>query len=91
MEHSEWAAPIVPVVKEDGSLRICSDYTLTVNKASSDDQYPMPNVEDLFATLAGGHQFTKLDWKQAFAQIPLSEDSRKYTTINTPLVLFQYT
>ena len=68
MEHSEQAALIMPVVKEDSSLCICGDYQLTVNKASSDDQYPMPNVEDLFATLAGGHQFTKLDLKQAFGR-----------------------
>ena len=32
VEHSEWAAPIVPVVKEDGSLRICGDYKLAVNR-----------------------------------------------------------
>ena len=40
--HSQWAAPIVPVVKEDGSVRICGDYKVTVNPAAKCDNYPVP-------------------------------------------------
>ena len=29
---SEWAAPIVRVVKRDSSIRVCGDYKLTINK-----------------------------------------------------------
>lgn len=29
--HSEWAAPIVPILKGDRSIGICSDYKVTVN------------------------------------------------------------
>ena len=28
VEFSEWAAPIVPVVKRDGTIRVCGDYTI---------------------------------------------------------------
>ena len=38
----ESAAPIVPVVKRDGSIRVCGDYKLTANKAAIVDSYPMP-------------------------------------------------
>ena len=29
--YSEWAAPIVPILKGDGSIGICGDYKVTVN------------------------------------------------------------
>ena len=43
------------------------------------------------ALLAGGHKFSKLDLSQAYQQILLDENSRKFVTINTHLGLFQYT
>ena len=89
---SEWAAPIVPVLKRDKkSVRICGDFKLTVNKAARLDRYPIPKVEDLFAELAGGQAFTKRDLSQAYEQIRLSEESKKYVVINTSKGLFRYT
>ena len=32
VEHSEWASPTVPIVKPNGDLRICGDYSVTINK-----------------------------------------------------------
>lgn len=55
------------------------------------DTYPIPKVEDLFAKLAGGKTFTKLDLSQAYQQLPLDEDSRQYVVINTHKGLFRYT
>ena len=50
VQFSEWAAPIVPVMKKDGSVRICGDYKVTVNRASKLDVLPLPRNEDLFAS-----------------------------------------
>ena len=32
VQFSEWAAPIVPIMKPDNSIRICGDYKTTVNQ-----------------------------------------------------------
>ncbi|VDH91520.1 Hypothetical predicted protein [Mytilus galloprovincialis] len=90
VEFSDWAAPIVPVVKENGSIRICGDYKVTVNAVSKLDNYPIPKTEDLYATLGGGQEYTKLDLNQAYQQIELDEDSKRYVTINTHKGLFRY-
>ena len=90
VQHSQWAAPIVPVVKADGSIRICGDYKLTVNTASKVDSYPIPNPEDLFATLAGGKYFSTLDLSHAYLQILMDDASKPYLTVNTHRGLFTY-
>ena len=88
--HSDWAAPIVPVVKTSGKLRLCGDYKLTINKAIQLDRYPLPQVDDIFANLAGGKYFSKLDLSQAYHQIALDDLSIPLTTVNTHCGLFQY-
>ena len=87
---SDWAAPIVPVLKGDGSIRICGDYKLTVNSEATPDVYPLPRVEDLFSSLSSGTLFSKLDLSHAYLQLQLDDSSKKYTTINTSRGLFQY-
>ena len=81
---------MVPVVKQDGSIRICGDYKLTVNQVADTDTYPLPKREDLFALLSGGKTFSKFDLLHAYQQVPLDEDAKEYTTINTHKGLYHY-
>ena len=90
VQFSRWAASIVPVVNPDGSVRICGDFKVTINQVSQVESYPLPRVEELFATLSGGKQFSKLDLAQAYLQLPFAEDSKEFVTINTSKGLFQY-
>ena len=90
VRFSEWAAPIVPVTKRDGSVRICGDYKVTVNQATLPHSYPLPCIDDLFAALSGGRVFSKLDLAHAYQQISLDDESKKLVVINTQKGLFQY-
>ena len=90
VQHSQWAAPIVPIPKSDGTVRICGDFKTTINQASVTETYPLPRVDDLFADLSGGRLFTKLDMSNAYLQLPLSDESKQYVTINTHKGLFQF-
>ena len=91
VEISEWAAPVVPIMKQDESIRLCGDYKVTVNKVADTDTYPIPRIGDLYAKLSGGTLFTRLDMRHAYEQLALDPDSRKYVTINTHRGLFTYT
>ena len=92
VELAEWAAPIISVLKPDKiNVRICGDFKQTVNPVSTLDKYPIPKVEDLFSTLAGGKIFSKIDLSQAYQQLPLADKSKKYVVINTHKGLFRYT
>lgn len=91
VQNADWVAPIVPVWKADKeSIRICGDFKVTVNQASKLDRYPIHKIEDLFVELAGGKTFSKLDMSQAYQQIPLDQEFKKYVCIITHRGLFQY-
>ena len=64
---------------------------MTINLASKLDNYPIPKENDLFTKLVGGQKFTKLDLSQAYQQMRLSDESKKYLTVNTTKGLFQPT
>ncbi|XP_064468560.1 uncharacterized protein K02A2.6-like [Ornithodoros turicata] len=86
---SEFATPIVPVIEKDGSLRICGDYKTTVNPMLDIDHYPLPKIEELLSSLAGGQKFSKIDLSRAYQQIEMCDESKKYLTLNTHKGLFE--
>lgn len=90
VEQSEWATPLVIVPKTNGKIRVCGDFKVTVNQCVETKSYPLPTTEDIFAHLAGGRVFTKLDLSQAYLQLPVDEDSKDLLVINTPKGLFRY-
>lgn len=67
VNNSGWGTPIVPVIKPTEDIRICGDYSVTINKILVDFKYPLPRIDEIFASLQGGQHFTKLDLSNAYS------------------------
>ncbi|XP_040164705.1 uncharacterized protein K02A2.6-like [Anopheles arabiensis] len=90
VDYSDWAAPIVVVRKQNGSVRICGDYSTGLNAALQSYEYPLPLPEDIFAKLAQCKYFSKIDLTDAFLQVKIKEEYRPLLTINTHRGLYHY-
>ena len=87
---TEWVNAMVVEHKANGKLRICLDPT-NLNKAIRREHYPSPHLDDLTHRLAGSDTYTKLDAKDGYWNVKLSEKSSYLTTFNTPWGRFRYT
>ena len=81
---------MVPVLKQSGDVRLCGDFKIILNPVLQAEQYTLPRVEDIFANLGSGQKFSKIDLRQAYLQLPLNEESRPLTVINTHKGLYAY-
>lgn len=90
VRHSMWATPVIIREKASGELRTCLNCKATINKFIVTDHYPLPRIDDIFATLAGCRFFCKLDMTGAYKQLKVSEKSQHLLTINTHMGLMRY-
>uniref|UniRef100_A0A2H1X000 RNA-directed DNA polymerase n=1 Tax=Spodoptera frugiperda TaxID=7108 RepID=A0A2H1X000_SPOFR len=79
---SSWVSPIVPVLKDDGDVRLCVDMR-RANMAIKRENHPLPTMDQLLPKMREAKLFTKLDIKDAFHHIELHPDSRPITTFIT--------
>lgn len=73
----------MPVLKQNGDIRICGDFKVTINKFLIDFKYPLPRIDEIFASLGGGELFTKLDLFSAYNQLVLDEESQLLCALST--------
>jgi len=87
--NSPWSSPLHMVKKKDGTWRPCGDYR-RLNVATTPDQYPLPNVQDVANKLHGCTVFSKIDLVKGYHQVPMAEEDIEKTAITTPFGLFEY-
>ncbi len=71
------------VPKPDGTVRICANYKVTVNKQLHDARHPIPRIDDIFNKLRDGSYFCTLDIYKAYLHLPVDNESSKIQTIST--------
>ena len=91
VDSSLWATPIVPILKPDGSVRLCGDFRLTLNPVLVGTEYPLPKIDHIYAEIGNASYYSKIDLKEAFQQYLLDDESRKIAVITTTRGLFAYT
>ena len=85
----DWLANIVPVVKKNGTLRVCIDFR-DLNLATPKDEYPMPVAEMLVDSAAGYKYLSMLDGYFGYNQIYIVEEDVSKTTFRCPGALGCY-
>jgi hypothetical protein len=65
---SPYGGPVLFVHKKDGTLRMCVDYK-AFNKVMVKNQYPLPQIDDLFDQLSGAKVFSRIDLHSGYYQI----------------------
>jgi hypothetical protein len=75
---SPWCSRVVPIVKKDGTLRLCIDYQ-ALNSVTIKDKYPIPRIDEIFDALAGSRVFTILDATSGYYQLAVEECDKNKT------------
>eukprot|EP00741_Cyanophora_paradoxa_P024240 tig00021758_g23409.t1 len=84
-----YGSPVVLAPKKDGTLRFCIDYR-KLNLLTERDVFPLPRIDDQLERLRHARVFSTCDATSGFWQLPLSEESRKYTTFLVPWGCYQW-
>lgn len=87
-QPSPWVSPLVPVLKDSGEIRLCVDMR-RANRAVLREKHPLPVVDELLGSIHGAVLFSKVDIKEAYHQIEISEKSREITTFITKFGMFR--
>jgi hypothetical protein len=82
-------APILFVLKKDGTLRLCVDYR-GLNKITKKNRLALPLISETLDCLGGAVVFTKLDMKNAYYRIRIKRGDEWKTAFRTRYGYFEY-
>ena len=74
---SAWAAKVILAPKGE-TWRMCLNY-VGINAKTRPDQYPLPNIEDMYTWLGGKRVYSVLDLLSGYWQVPVAIASQMLT------------
>lgn len=84
-----WVSPIVPIIKSNGEIRICTD-AKRLNTAIMREVHNTPTIEELALELNNAKFISKMDLDSGYNQLELDEQSRDITVFSTHTGLYKY-
>jgi hypothetical protein len=87
VEYPVWVANVVMVLKKNGNMHICIDFT-ELNKACSKDPYPLPRIDIIIDQVAGCEMLSLLDRFSGYHQVWMRREDEAKTGFPTPFGVF---
>nr|GEZ53204.1 putative reverse transcriptase domain, ribonuclease H-like domain, aspartic peptidase domain protein [Tanacetum cinerariifolium] len=82
LSDSPCGAPVLFVIKKDGSFWMCIDYR-ALNKLTVKNRYSLPRIDDLFDQLQGLSIYSKIDLRLGYHQLRVREEDIPKTDFRT--------
>ncbi|KAH9288616.1 hypothetical protein KI387_032733, partial [Taxus chinensis] len=79
VDYSQWVSNIVPVLKNNGKIRICIDFR-DINKACPKDDFPLPSIDVIIEATSGFEILSLMDGFSGYNQIIIFEQDQAKTT-----------
>jgi hypothetical protein len=86
---SPWGAPVIFVLKKDGTQRLCMDYH-ALNEVTIKNKYLLCRIDDLFDQLCGACMFSKIDPQSGYHQLKIRECDIPKTAFISSYGLYEY-
>lgn len=86
---STWLNPIVLTRKKNGKLRFCVDLR-RLNDITESDNYPLPRIQDLLASLNKMKFFSVIDLENGFFHVSIKETDKEKTAFYCGNRLMQF-
>ena len=86
---SEWASPVVAVLKKDGTARITVNYR-KLNSMTVVPQMPLPHIADILDSLGGSTVFTTMDITSGYFTSAIKAEAIPLTAMVTAFGLYEW-
>jgi transposase InsO family protein len=86
---SPFSSPAFIIPKKEGKTRMVINYR-ALNQGLVLEATPMPTLQSSFEHLGKAKWFTLLDLNSAYNQIPLDDESKKYTAFVVPWAQYEF-